>query len=511
MPFLVRWPAGIRAGTRVDAMGLNVDFAPTFLAAAGLAIPADMQGHSLLPLMRGRTPTNWRTSMYYRYYHDPGHHNTRAHYGVRTLTHKLIHFWKKDQWELFDLQKDPFELHNLYGQTGQERITTQLRRAGAAEALCGTRRIGERAVPTAWTERWRSCGADDALTAFALRFPLSAFRFPLLLLVWRTAGRSSPQRERDRDSGQRWPHSDSSSRHDARVEARQITQARRVGADRSHRRRRRGAAGERRKARSFLSLWGADVTRRSSASRSKVASQDPADLGYDVITGCARSSRSAGHARLRLHRGRPDGAGQRGGSERDGMHWTFAPMVDSRATHAGTHRRVPAKILLGSVMAARRARLPGRQLASPTALLATAKHFAAYGAAEAGRDYNIASVSSAICGTCTAAIHAAFARRGSLMASFNGSTASGAREEWLLTTCCARAGLSRSLVSDWTGVSELMQHGIAATVSPPLVARCAGVDMEKSSVLFRLPSRTTCARGGSRRRRSIAPCCGAGA
>jgi arylsulfatase A-like enzyme len=127
MPFLVRWPAGIRAGTRVDAMGLNVDFAPTFLAAAGLSIPADMQGLSLLPLMRGRTPTGWRTSMYYRYYHDPGHHNTRAHYGVRTLTHKLIHFWKKNQWELFDLQKDPFELHNLYGQAGQERITAQLK------------------------------------------------------------------------------------------------------------------------------------------------------------------------------------------------------------------------------------------------------------------------------------------------------------------------------------------------------------------------------------------------
>ena len=52
--------------------------------------------------------------MYYRYYHDPGHHNTRAHYGVRTATHKLIYFWKKDQWELFDLTKDPKELHNIY-------------------------------------------------------------------------------------------------------------------------------------------------------------------------------------------------------------------------------------------------------------------------------------------------------------------------------------------------------------------------------------------------------------
>jgi len=126
MPFLVRWPAAIKAGTRSDAIGLNVDFAPTFLDAAGLSVPADMQGRSLLPVLRGRTPSDWRTSMYYRYYHDPGDHNTRAHYGVRTRTHKLIHFWKKDQWELFDLVNDPSELHNLYGQSGEETLTAAL-------------------------------------------------------------------------------------------------------------------------------------------------------------------------------------------------------------------------------------------------------------------------------------------------------------------------------------------------------------------------------------------------
>jgi arylsulfatase A-like enzyme len=127
MPFLVRWPAGIKAGTKSDAMGLNLDFAPTFLEAAGLPIPADMQGRSLLPVFRGKPPANWRTSMYYRYYHDPGDHNTRSHYGVRTQTHKLIYFWKKDQWELFDLGNDPLELHNLYGEPGQEKITAALK------------------------------------------------------------------------------------------------------------------------------------------------------------------------------------------------------------------------------------------------------------------------------------------------------------------------------------------------------------------------------------------------
>jgi arylsulfatase A-like enzyme len=127
MPFLVRWPAGIKAGSRSDAIGLNVDFAPTFLEAAGLPVPSEMQGRSFLPVLRGRTPADWRTSMYYRYYHDPGHHNTRAHYGVRTRTHKLIYFWKKDQWELFDLTTDPYELHNLYGEPGHDDLTASLK------------------------------------------------------------------------------------------------------------------------------------------------------------------------------------------------------------------------------------------------------------------------------------------------------------------------------------------------------------------------------------------------
>ena len=127
MPFLVRWPAVIKPGTKSDAIALNVDFAPTFLDVAGVAIPADLQGRSLLPVLRGRTPPEWRTAMYYRYYHDPGDHNTRAHYGVRTRTHKLIYFWKKDQWELFDLGKDPYELHNLYGERGLESLTADLK------------------------------------------------------------------------------------------------------------------------------------------------------------------------------------------------------------------------------------------------------------------------------------------------------------------------------------------------------------------------------------------------
>jgi arylsulfatase A-like enzyme len=127
MPFLVRWPGVIAPGSHSDAMALNVDFAPTFLDAAGVPVPPTMQGRSLVPVLRGRAGADWRTSMYYRYYHDPGDHNTRSHYGVRTRTHKLIYFWKKDQWELYDLVHDPMELNNLYGQPGQEAITATLK------------------------------------------------------------------------------------------------------------------------------------------------------------------------------------------------------------------------------------------------------------------------------------------------------------------------------------------------------------------------------------------------
>lgn len=126
MPLLVRWPAVVRPGSWSEALALNVDFAPTFLEAAGVAAAGSMQGRSLLRLLRGEAPADWRQAVYYRYYHDPGHHNTRAHYGVRTTRHKLIHFWKKDQWELFDLATDPNELQNLYGRPGQEAVTREL-------------------------------------------------------------------------------------------------------------------------------------------------------------------------------------------------------------------------------------------------------------------------------------------------------------------------------------------------------------------------------------------------
>jgi arylsulfatase A-like enzyme len=127
MPFIVRWPGVTKPGTTQELMAINTDFAPTFMEMAGLPVPADMQGVSLTPLLKGETPDGWRTSYYYRYYHDPGDHNTRAHYGVRTMTHKLIYFWKKNQWEMYDLASDPDELHNLYDNPAQQQTVAQLK------------------------------------------------------------------------------------------------------------------------------------------------------------------------------------------------------------------------------------------------------------------------------------------------------------------------------------------------------------------------------------------------
>jgi arylsulfatase A-like enzyme len=112
MPLLIRWPDKVRSGTTNEDLVLNLDFASTLLEVAKAKLPTGMQGRSFGSLLRGRTPDDWRTSMYYRYYFS--HFQTEPHYGVRTKTHKLIHFPRLNQWELFDLAKDPHELRNLY-------------------------------------------------------------------------------------------------------------------------------------------------------------------------------------------------------------------------------------------------------------------------------------------------------------------------------------------------------------------------------------------------------------
>ena len=129
-PLLVRWPKVVKPGSRTSRIVSNLDFAETFLEAAGLAIPPEMQGRSLVPLLAGRTPPDWRTSFYYHYYEYPGPHDVRRHYGVVTDRHKLVHFYEPgvDEWELFDLENDPNELLNVFGLPGQARVQEGLKR-----------------------------------------------------------------------------------------------------------------------------------------------------------------------------------------------------------------------------------------------------------------------------------------------------------------------------------------------------------------------------------------------
>ena len=125
-PLLARFPHGKKG--KVSQMVQNIDYAPTFLEMAGVDIPEDIQGVSLLPLLKGERPKDWRKSLYYHFYEYPAEHAVKRHYGVRTERYKLIHFYNDiDAWELYDLKKDPREMHNLFGKPGYEKITEKLK------------------------------------------------------------------------------------------------------------------------------------------------------------------------------------------------------------------------------------------------------------------------------------------------------------------------------------------------------------------------------------------------
>ncbi|WP_372846494.1 sulfatase [Pontiella sp.] len=113
MPFLIRWPGVVKPGSRPQELIQNIDYAPTFVDVAGAELPADVQGVSLVPVLKGEA-REWRKSVYYAYYEE-GEHNVPQHFGVRTQTQKLIYFPATDEWNMFDLVKDPDEMVNVYG------------------------------------------------------------------------------------------------------------------------------------------------------------------------------------------------------------------------------------------------------------------------------------------------------------------------------------------------------------------------------------------------------------
>ena len=125
-PLLIYMPGGKRGD--ITEMVQNIDYAPTFLQLAGVKVPSDIQGVSMLPLLKGkRVP--WRKSLYYHYYEFPDEHNVCRHYGVKNQRYVLMHFYDDiDAWELYDLKTDPSQLNNIYGKPGTEAVTRDLKK-----------------------------------------------------------------------------------------------------------------------------------------------------------------------------------------------------------------------------------------------------------------------------------------------------------------------------------------------------------------------------------------------
>lgn len=165
-PLIISYPKHIQPKSECNQMVQNIDFAPTFLDLAGLKKPAYMPGTSLQPLFAGQPVRKWRKSLYYHYYDYPNYHLVRKHDGVRTERYKLIHFYGKggeravpenkyqcqpgtsenwcfeylksinyitddadiDYYELYDIQVDPNELHNLYGKPGMQKVEKEMKK-----------------------------------------------------------------------------------------------------------------------------------------------------------------------------------------------------------------------------------------------------------------------------------------------------------------------------------------------------------------------------------------------
>ncbi|MCS4434185.1 sulfatase [Aquiflexum sp. XJ19-10] len=126
-PLLVAWPGQVKAGTRSDELVQNLDFAQTFLEAAGVQAPEDMQGESLVPLLTGQQEKWTRDAVYYHYYEYPAEHMVNRHYAIVTKEYKLIHYYYvEDQWELIDRKNDPMELRNVYQDPAYAEIREDL-------------------------------------------------------------------------------------------------------------------------------------------------------------------------------------------------------------------------------------------------------------------------------------------------------------------------------------------------------------------------------------------------
>ena len=128
MPFMVKYPGKIKAGSVNEDIITNIDFAPTLLELAGISTTQKMQGTSFVPVLEGNTPKDWQDAMYYHYYEFPFWHHVQPHYGIRTQRYTLAHFYYNiDVWELYDLEKDPGQVNNIYKDPNYAEVTAELK------------------------------------------------------------------------------------------------------------------------------------------------------------------------------------------------------------------------------------------------------------------------------------------------------------------------------------------------------------------------------------------------
>ncbi len=126
-PLIIEWPGVTKPGSINNDLVSNLDLAETFLDMAGIKVPTDMQGESMVSILKGNTPADWRKEHYYHYYEYPGSHSVKRHYGISTERYKLIHYYYDiDEWELYDIKSDPLELKNVYNDPAYAQVKADL-------------------------------------------------------------------------------------------------------------------------------------------------------------------------------------------------------------------------------------------------------------------------------------------------------------------------------------------------------------------------------------------------
>ena len=157
-PLLVRWPNKITPGTTNDEMVQNLDFAQTLLEAAGITSPSDMQGESLIPLLTGNQNDWNREAVYYHYYEYPAVHMVKRHYGIVTKEYKLAHFYDDvDEWELYDREKDPQEMNNVYDDPAYQDVVADLKTklTGLREKYGDSKELDQKYMDIYYDRGWR--------------------------------------------------------------------------------------------------------------------------------------------------------------------------------------------------------------------------------------------------------------------------------------------------------------------------------------------------------------------